>query len=348
MSKTEKISATNLKNLVYTILKNFNDDVVKNKKFTELPNCVECNKKIFASPNKAFTVLLCDHTYHRICIEKKLLLTKQQTCPFLDCGKSIEILEEFTTVETEPRRDSESSTSSIVGKMGKQLNIQSQEIIDEEMTDADNGENKDNDSKDKGVGSQKRSIEVSSKETNTKKPPSKKIKKANEKNESKLLNKLIDELIGSFPGDSETFSSASTTVTPLDMEKLKTLIPLYQNIINAELDNEKTSREVLRSYYAFGLFLSKQYEHYRKSNPEHTAQARVNDDIKKQLGEKVTETTLWKRTERAKKIYAIFSEAGEDKIQKVKSLTANAISKLPWVSIDYIVINISKKKQSTS
>ncbi|CAG8761092.1 15091_t:CDS:2, partial [Racocetra fulgida] len=129
----------------------------------------------------------------------------------------------------------------------------------------------------------------------------KKVKKTGEKKatkkESNALNQLIDELIGVSSTNSESSSTTTITVAPQDMEKLETLIPLYQNIISAESDNEKTS---------------------------------LNDDIKKQLGEKVTETTLWKRTERAKKIYAIFSEAGEDKIQKVKSLTANAISKLPW------------------
>ncbi|RHZ81263.1 hypothetical protein Glove_122g32 [Diversispora epigaea] len=128
----EKVSATNLKNLAYTILKNFNNDTVKNKKFTELPNCIECNKKIF-----------------------------QQMYPFPDCDKNVEILEEFTEL------DSQFSISSLVGKMGKQLNIQFQEIIDEEMADVDNEGDKDNNSK------------VDSEETNTTqdKSSSKKAKK---------------------------------------------------------------------------------------------------------------------------------------------------------------------------
>ncbi|CAG8603812.1 419_t:CDS:1, partial [Diversispora eburnea] len=113
------------------ILKNFNDDVVKNKKFTELSNCVECNKKIFSTSNKGFTTLVCGHVFHRICIEKKLLLTKPNGCPFPDCEASVETITEGTTAETDLRRDSQFSTSSIVGKMGRQLTIQSQKIIDE-------------------------------------------------------------------------------------------------------------------------------------------------------------------------------------------------------------------------
>ncbi|CAG8677674.1 13889_t:CDS:1, partial [Acaulospora morrowiae] len=110
------------------------------------------------------------------------------------------------------------------------------------------------------------------------------------------------------PTDSETSSLATyTPASHMDMTKLETLIPLYQNITNAESNNDKTSHEVLRSYYAFGIWLTKRYE-----------------------------------------FYAIFAEAGEDKIQQVKSATANTLSKLPWPNIDYIVINISKKKQSAS
>ncbi|RHZ88462.1 hypothetical protein Glove_22g91 [Diversispora epigaea] len=74
------------------------------------------------------------HTFHRVCIEKQLLLSPQKTCTLPNCGKSVEILEEFS------RRDSQSSTSSIAGNMEKQLNIQTQEIPEEEMPDADNGE----------------------------------------------------------------------------------------------------------------------------------------------------------------------------------------------------------------
>ncbi|CAG8637494.1 11209_t:CDS:1, partial [Diversispora eburnea] len=51
---------------------------------------------------------------------------------------SIETITEVTTTETDLRRDSQFSTLSIVEKMGKQLTIQSQEIIDEKMSDADN------------------------------------------------------------------------------------------------------------------------------------------------------------------------------------------------------------------
>ncbi|CAG8648664.1 9592_t:CDS:2, partial [Diversispora eburnea] len=223
----------------------------KNKKFTKLPNCVECDKKIFASPNKAFTVLLCGHTYHRICIEKKLLLTKQQTCPFPDYGKSVEILEEFT----EP--DSQSSNSSIVEKMGKQLTIQSQEIIDEEMPDVDNGKNKDNS---KGIiddiaeGAQKRPIEVTSEETSTMldKSPSKKPKKE------------IDEVAeANAPGGGST-----------------NFLYFFRKIDYAESKNEVTNRDVISSYFDLGCVLYKRYKEYKKDNGKEASNALVFDDVR--------------------------------------------------------------------
>ncbi|CAG8610652.1 8508_t:CDS:2 [Diversispora eburnea] len=107
----------------------------------------------------------------KICIEKKLLLIKPNGCSFPECEASVETITELTTTETDLRRDSQFSTSSIVGKIGKQLNIQSQEIIDEEMSDVNNGEGKDNQLRDKSIvmveGSQKRPIEVDTEKTNT-------------------------------------------------------------------------------------------------------------------------------------------------------------------------------------
>ncbi|CAG8641410.1 3067_t:CDS:1, partial [Diversispora eburnea] len=132
-----------------------------------------------------------------ICIEKKLLLTKPNGCPFPECGASVETITEVTTTGTDLRRDSQSSTSSIVGKMGKQLNIQSQEIIDEEMPDVDNGEGKDNQLRDKSIvmveGFQKRPIEVDTEETNTMQDtsPIKKAKKEVKNEDSQMLKRLI-------------------------------------------------------------------------------------------------------------------------------------------------------------
>ncbi|CAG8531738.1 14133_t:CDS:2 [Dentiscutata erythropus] len=195
--------------------------------------------------------------------KKKLLFTKSNGCPFTNCGKSVETITEASTAETEPRRNSEFSTSSLVGKMGNQLNIQSQEIIDEEMTDADNRENKDNsgasakahNSKDKatdmGEESNKRPIEVDSEEPNTTqdKFPSKKAKKEVKNKDSQILKRLIKKL-------SSNSSPQVSEISVEEGENSENLLHLYNKIINAEIRKEIASQEVIKSYYSFGKVLS--------------------------------------------------------------------------------------------
>ena len=83
----------NIKNLAYNILKTFKDGIIKGKKIPNLSNCSECGKEIISFPLKAFTTLSCGHVFHRLCIEKKLLLTIPNTCPFSGCSEEVEIIE---------------------------------------------------------------------------------------------------------------------------------------------------------------------------------------------------------------------------------------------------------------
>ncbi|CAG8604353.1 5491_t:CDS:2, partial [Diversispora eburnea] len=344
MSKTEKVSAANLKNLAYNILKNFNDDVVKNKTFPELANCTECDKKIFARPNKTFTTLLCGYIYHRICIEKKLLLSKQLTCPTLKCGKSVEILEEFTEL------DSQSSTSSIVGKMGKQLTIQSQKIIDEEMPDVDNGENKDKVNS-KGIGAditegaQKRPIEVTSEETSTMvdKSPSKKAKKEVkpvDREKSVNLKKLIDELLSKYH-PTQIVEIAEVNVPGGDSTNF---LYFFRKIDYAESKNEVTNRDVISSYFDLGDALYKRYKEYKKDNGKEASNALVFDDVRNQISE-VSDGALRKRMERARKIYKLFTTIvnGDEKLAKqkialIRSFSLRSITNLNQGDIDFVIV----------
>ncbi|RHZ89545.1 hypothetical protein Glove_13g257 [Diversispora epigaea] len=87
------------------------------------------------------------------------------------------------------------------------------------------------------------------------------------------------KLIGD-PSESLEISGITkfTPASQLDMTKLETFIPLYQNI-NTKSNNDKASHTVLRSYLTFGLWISNRYGFHRKSNSDHTAQVRVNDHI---------------------------------------------------------------------
>ncbi|CAB4390704.1 unnamed protein product [Rhizophagus irregularis] len=93
--KSDNLSLVNHRKLAYNILKNLKDDILGDKEILELDKCSECNNEILTIPPKAITILSCGHTFHRICIEKKLLLTMLNTCPFPDCGKDVDIIEPF-------------------------------------------------------------------------------------------------------------------------------------------------------------------------------------------------------------------------------------------------------------
>ena len=122
-SESVNPSLDNHTKLAYNILKNLEDDILGEKEIPELDKCLECNNEILASPPKAITILSCGHTFHRICIEKKLLLTMPNTCPFPDCGKNVDIIEPF------PNTNEESPILALSNRMNESLAILSSPIL---------------------------------------------------------------------------------------------------------------------------------------------------------------------------------------------------------------------------
>src|SRR5215213_466849 len=174
------MAIANLKALAYNILKEFEDPIVSGKDLSEL-NCSECNKKIISSPHiKSFTTLKCGHTFHRLCLEKKILLAYPNVCPYPNCDEKLDLIE-F------PRRDSESSgISSIAGNLEKKLGISSLDTMDE---DDEEDDSTDPNSNTTGTLPSKRVGDP----TSTNKATGKK-QKAN-KEDSLKLKKLINELL---------------------------------------------------------------------------------------------------------------------------------------------------------
>jgi hypothetical protein len=134
MSGSEKSSVspsflTNLRILGYKILKSLEDKDVRDIDVPELGPCSECNEEIFSFPITGFTTLTCGHTYHRLCIEKKL----PNSCPFPGCGKNVDTIE--------ARRGSQSSQSSGVSAistlMGEKFTITSPTIHEDAMEDVE-------------------------------------------------------------------------------------------------------------------------------------------------------------------------------------------------------------------
>lgn len=80
---------SDLRTFAYSILKNLNDEIVRDKEFIELDTCSECDKKIIMHNYEPLTILSCAHVYHRYCIEKKFSRTYPNICPMSDCNKPV-------------------------------------------------------------------------------------------------------------------------------------------------------------------------------------------------------------------------------------------------------------------
>ncbi|CAJ0835319.1 13192_t:CDS:1, partial [Entrophospora sp. SA101] len=189
------MSLSNLQIFALNILKKTNHTIVQNIDVAELAPCSECDKKILTVSYEPFTILACGHAYHRYCIEKKISLTDSNICPIPGCDKSVEPM---VSERRFSQQSSQSSTSSIVRRMSN-LNT---EVIqeDEEMEDAD----------DDADGSVDTPIEnspnLSSKKRvsdSTEKSSSKKGKKLVKDEDSRMLKRLIQELITDIPRISE-------------------------------------------------------------------------------------------------------------------------------------------------
>ncbi|CAB4380555.1 unnamed protein product [Rhizophagus irregularis] len=184
-AKFYSMSLSNIRNLAYNILKKLGDDAVKDKEFTELAKCPECDKDVLSPEFEAFTVLSCGHIFHRECIEKTFLLTQQSYCPVADCTTFLKPL----LTERSFSVSSQSSSPSIVSRMSSQLQLNSPIIQEEERV----------------LGANEEEVEVhpddnsNKKRTNeaTNSSPSKKSKKHIAEchpEDSNILKKLIREL----------------------------------------------------------------------------------------------------------------------------------------------------------
>ena len=76
---------------------------------------------------------------------------------------------------------------------------------------------------------------------------------------------------------------------------------------------------------------------------EDASNARVNDKIREQISaeDKLTETNLRKRKERAKKIFRLFNNIGRKEIiGRIKTFNATTILNLSQDDVDYIISKI--------
>src|SRR6266487_6217783 len=68
-----------LKTLALNILKEYPETLANYNDIPGIEPCSLCDKEILTTP-LTIIILVCGHTYHRICIEKELLITVPSKC----------------------------------------------------------------------------------------------------------------------------------------------------------------------------------------------------------------------------------------------------------------------------
>ncbi|CAG8614957.1 911_t:CDS:2 [Ambispora gerdemannii] len=112
------------------------------------------------------------------------------------------------------------------------------------------------------------------------------------KEDSPTLKKLINELF--------TDVSEISKVTVGYNENATDLLQFNDNITYAESRNESINQEVIQCYYSFGNCLLQRLNYYKSSKHGNQAsQAVVNEEVREQIGGKISNDTLHKRTEKA-------------------------------------------------
>ncbi|CAJ0755582.1 17432_t:CDS:2 [Entrophospora sp. SA101] len=150
----------------------------------------------------------------------------------------------------------------------------------------------------------------------------------------------------SFESELQDVEVSESESAPIINKDSVNFLELYNKITYAEENNQKTTQDVIRCYYNFGKGLTIWFDHYRQSNNEDASNALVNDKIREQTVDKITEVNLRKRKEKARKIYKLFNSVGVELIGRVRSFSASAISKLSLDDIDYIIAKTLKANRN--
>ena len=292
--------------------------------------------------------------YFIVVVLKNSITNGIEICPARDCSKSFE--SELQDVEvSEVRSFSSQDNMSIDGSLENysrqktntlENDLSHLDTIAEDPSDDNRSQNKESDIPETSTTSTLPSKRVN-KSTTVDKSSSKKAKLVKKK-ESPTLKKIIKELSADA---SQQVSSGNTIIlqsesAPIINKDSVNFFELYNKITYAEENNQKTTQDVIRCYYNFGKGLTLWFDHYRQSNNEDASNALVNDKIREQTVDKITEVNLRKRKEKARKIYKLFNSVGVELIGRVQSFSASAISKLSLDDIDYIIAKTLKANRN--
>ncbi|CAJ0826455.1 12240_t:CDS:2 [Entrophospora sp. SA101] len=298
------------------------NNIASSIEIPELEPCAICNEEIFLHLlKKSFTILTCGHVFHCLCLEnirENLLI-----CPGKNCVAEIEIVEKSPLIQKLSHRS-------------MSIDEPQEKLFAEEDSNNNQSQNMESDIPGTSTTSTLPSKRISH-PTSADKHSSKKAKKQSKKEESPILKKLIEELLTTAPEIPEE-------VIEVD-ENTNNFLYHYSKISHAESKHEIANKEVIECYYDLGVAIKKRFDHYRNLNHgERVCLALVNDEIRKQIPDDITNDALKKRKERARKIYDLFFSIGREKIRAVKMFSASIISNLSQDNIDYVIVEILKKR----
>jgi hypothetical protein len=292
--------------LMVNYLRQVPEELVK-KVENQLPDpCLLCNEEISLNPLTTHAVVSCGHIFHWNCFTK----LASYKCPI--CKKEFEqnYYKSLNDAEAaEGGRIDTESISSLSSPRDNIVSIKSPKHIRDSSVSSD-------------------SSEISNKKT--------------KKSKNSMF---IQELSNDNPV--QPFVNQPTEIIQEKEEKEENIFfNLNIKITNAETRYNVTNQEVIKNYYLFGKALLERLNLYKENYMEHEAQKKVNEEVRQQLPNNVTEDTLRKRKEKARKVYNLFNRIGEDKIMRVRTITASEILKLRWNDIEYIVSKILNKSES--
>ncbi|CAG8827866.1 6076_t:CDS:2, partial [Gigaspora margarita] len=309
------------------------DAIAKDIGVPELDPCSKCNQELFLYEiKKPFTILTCGHIFHRNCLEHYAKDLSQ--CP--KCAIEIEpiVNTPSTTdlMQISPQLVSGQSQDTIISEAMvfrvSNPDLSSLPLYPEYMKQA-----------------QKRSGEDTTKNKLFSKKP-KQNKEKGDKKDSNTIRKLIVELSSNNTEQttSDTNNSYPVTATETDPQPID-FLNLYTKITSVESEIQKPNQNIIIQYYNFGLGIAKRFKfYYEKSYNVNDANSEVKKEIKKQLPDGTSETTIQKRKERAQKIFHLFSKIETDKIGRAKSFSALMIAKLLTVDqINHVIFQIPDK-----
>ncbi|CAG8618225.1 1864_t:CDS:2, partial [Diversispora eburnea] len=150
---------------------------------------------------------------------------------------------------------------------------------------------------------------------------------------------------GSISNSSADNDAIPTTLNEIESQPSNTSFTfLYEKLCNAIILADRKTQEAIFCYCNFGEALIQRRNEIaseKQIDPESNAVSRIlNKEVRAQLPANISDVLLWKRIEKAKKLYKLFSTIGKDKICRIHSFSADSISKMTNKDIQYIIDNV--------